>query len=90
MVGSDDHSHHGENMTYKLNPSLEKIQSPVVLIFPDGERREYINGVAVVEDVFDQMLLIDTIRAVGDTVEIKLTEQQMTASTWIGEEQTFF
>ena len=77
-------------MTYKLNPSLEKIQSPILLIFPDGERREYKDGAAVVEDVFDKMLLIETVRAVGNTVEIKLTEPQIKASTWIGEEQTFF
>lgn len=77
-------------MTYKLNPSLEKIQSPVILILPDGERREYIDGAAVVEDVFDKMLLINTVRAVGNTVEIKLAEPQMAASTWTGEGQTFF
>ena len=77
-------------MTYKLNPEIGKIQSPVILILPDGERRKYINGAAVAEDVFDQRLLIDTVRAVGNTVEIKLTEPQMKASTWIGEEQTFF
>ena len=77
-------------MTYKLNPEIGKIQSPVILIFPDGERREYIDGAAVVEDVFDKMLLMELLRAVGNTVEIKLAESQMTASTRIGEEQTFF
>ena len=77
-------------MTYKLNPSMEKIQSPVVLILTDRERREYINGVAVCEAVFDQRLLIDSLRAVENTVEIKLVESQMKASTWIGEEQSFF
>ena len=77
-------------MTYKLNPSLEKIQSPIVLIFSDGERREYIDGAAVCEAVFDQMLLMELLRAVENTVEIKLTEPQTMASTWIGEEQTFF
>ena len=96
MVGSDvltyslEKIDSGENMTYKLNPSLEKIQSPVILILPDGERREYINGVTVVEDVFDHKYLIEAVRAVGNTVEIKLTEPQIKASTWIGEEQTFF
>lgn len=77
-------------MTYKLNPSLEKIQNPVILILPDGERREYKDGAVVVEDVFDQRLLIDLLRAVGNTVEIVLAESKMTSSTWIGEEQTFF
>ncbi len=77
-------------MTYKLNPEIGKIQSPIVLILPDGERKKYINGVAVCEAVFNKMLLIETVRAVENTVEIILTEPQMTASTWIGEEQTFF
>ena len=77
-------------MTYKLNPSLEKIQSPVILILPDGERREYIDGAAVTEDVFNKMLLIDSLRAVGNTVEIKLAEPKVETTTWIGEEQTFF
>ncbi len=77
-------------MTYKLNPEIGKIQSPVVLILLDGERREYKDGAAVVEDVFDQMFVVEIVRAVEDTVEIKLTEPQMMSSTWIGEEQTFF
>ena len=77
-------------MTYKLNPEIGKILSPVVLTFPDGERKKYINGAVVIEDVFNKMLLIETVRAVENTVEIILTEPQMTASTWIGEEQTFF
>lgn len=77
-------------MTYKLNLSLGKIQSPVVLIFLDGERKKYQNGAAVVETAFDKMLLIDSLRAVENTVEIVLTQQKMTASAWIGEELTFF
>ena len=41
-------------MTYKLDPSISKISSPVVLIFPNGTGREYGNGVAVVEDHFEE------------------------------------
>ena len=77
-------------MTYKLNPSLGKIKSPVVFIFPGGERRRYQNGMEVVETVFDHRYLIESLRAVGDVVEIDLTEPEMNSSTWIGEEQTFF
>ena len=77
-------------MTYKLNPEIGKIQSPVVIIFPGGERREYIDGAAVAEDVFDKGFIVESLRAVENTVEIKLTEPQTMASTWIGEEQTFF
>ena len=36
-------------MTYKLNPELRKIQSPVVLVFPSGETRKYECGYAVAE-----------------------------------------
>ena len=78
-------------MTYKLNPAIGKIESPIVLIFPGGEKRNYKNGAGGVEDVFDHKYLIESLRAVGDVVEITLTEStEMNSSTWIGEEQTFF
>ena len=77
-------------MTYKLNPAIGKIESPVILFLPSGERREYQNGTEVTEDVFDHKYLIESLWAVGDTVEIVLTEMQAGLSTWIGEEQTFF
>ena len=78
-------------MTYKLNPAIGKIESPVILCLPSGEKREYQNGAAVVEDVFDRRFLIESLRAVGDTVEVVLSENtEMNSSTWIGEEQTSF
>ena len=77
-------------MTYKLNPAIEKKESPVVLAFPSGERQRYQNGAAVVKDVFDHKYLLEAFRAVEDTVEIILTEPEMNSSTWIGEEQMSF
>lgn len=77
-------------MTYKLNPAIGKIESPVILCLPSGERREYQNGAEVTEDVFDHKYLIESLRAVGDTVEIDLVEPKAGLSTWIGEEQTSF
>ena len=78
-------------MTYKLNPAIGKIQSQVVLVFPDGERKKYITGAAACEDVFDRKFVVETIRAVENIVEIKLAEiTGLNSSTWIGEEQTSF
>ena len=42
-----------KKVTHKLNPSLGKIESPVVLIFPSGERRKYQSGAGAVADVFE-------------------------------------
>lgn len=61
-----------------------------MLIFPGGARRKYLNGAAVVDDVFDRRFLIESLWAVGDTVEIVLIEQDVVNSSWIGEEQTSF
>ncbi len=52
--------------------------------------REYQNGASVAEAVFDHKYLVESLRAVGDVVEIVFTEQDVDNSTWIGEEQTSF
>lgn len=39
-------------MTYKLNPELRMIKSPVVLVIDDGEK-SFPDGAAVVREVFD-------------------------------------
>ena len=77
-------------MTYKLNPRLEKIISPIVLIFPDGSKREYASGSAVAEAVFDRKYNIFSLCARESKVEITLEEVTAVDSTWIGEVQTFF
>lgn len=45
-----------ELMTYKLNPIIEKIESPVKLILV-GECREYKDGSAASNDSFDKNLI---------------------------------
>ena len=77
-------------MTYKLEPGLSRITSPIVLIFPDGHREEYSSGTDVVEAVFDCRYRVSEIRAVENTVEIVLEEMVMPGVNWAGEEQTFF
>ena len=76
-------------MTYKLNPELRLITSPVVLIFPGGARHEYSSGTAVADQVFNERYRVTEIRAAGDVVEIRLEPMITPAINAIGEE-TFF
>ena len=60
-------------MTYKLNPEVEKIISPVVVT--DGKNRwEFANGRKAEEAVFDKQYNITSYRAMGDTVEVSVEE----------------
>lgn len=77
-------------MTYRLNPIIEKIQSPVKLILPDRLVREYESGTAASADTFDKNYVISSITAEEGTVVITLSESQTAGSSWVGEEQTFF
>ena len=78
-------------MTYKLEPGLNRIISPVVIILPDGEKREYGSGVEACEDSFDHSYRVEEIRAVDGVIEIKLKlATTPDATNWTGEEQTFF
>ena len=83
-------SYCGEDMTYKLNPEIRKILSPVVLAFPDGTKQQYENGKAVVDAVFDHKYLISTVRAVDNIIELKLVEQEAPNMNWSGESATSF
>ena len=77
-------------MTYKLDPSLSRITSPVLLILPNGEAKEYKNGALVIRDVFDQKYSVADMKAVGDVVVITLSYAEMDCVNWVNEEQTFF
>ena len=77
-------------LTYKLNPNLEKILSPVIVLFPDGSRQDYKDGSDLVSAVFENKYIISTIQAVKDAVQIELDESSTSSTGWIGEEQTFF
>ena len=76
-------------MTYKLNPELQLITSPVTLIFPGGARHEYSSGTAVADQVFNEKYRVGEIRAAGDVVEIRLEPIITPVINAIGEE-TFF
>ena len=78
-------------MAYKLEPGLGRITSAVILLFPGGEKKEFRDGKAATEAVFDRSFRVTEIQAVENTVEIKLKYSETPESTnWIGEEQTFF
>lgn len=77
-------------MTYKLNPEIRKIISPIVLIFPDGTKRQYESGKDAVDAVFDHKYTISTLCAVNDIIELKLVEQEAPIMNWSGESATSF
>lgn len=72
-------------MTYKLNPEIRKILSPVVLIFPDGMKQQYLDGNAATEAVFDRKYVVSTIRAEDDIIKLMLVEQETPSMNWNGE-----
>ena len=69
-------------MTYKLEPGLARISSPIVLVMPDGEKREYRDGTELAEAVFDHRYVVGKIRAVNNEIEIILKEPDMPDSTF--------
>ena len=78
-------------MTYKLNPELRKIRSPVTLIFPDGMEKNFESGREIANAVFDKHYLIDEIKADGNVIKLKLMEQARAAVVnWNGEEAVSF
>ena len=76
-------------MTYKLNPIIEKVRSPVVLMLP-SEQREYRSGTEAAADTFASNYQIKSISAEESAVVIVMVEAEVLSSTWIGEEQSFF
>ena len=77
-------------MTYKLNSIIEKIVSPVRIVLPDKSVREYNSGADAVSDTFDKYLIISSISAENAFVVIEMIENNNPATTWLGEEQSFF
>ena len=76
-------------MTYKLNPVIEKIKSPVSIILPGGEKKEYESGAAACSAVFDKRYVIDAICPDGEKIEVvvKMPEEE---SDWIEENVKMF
>lgn len=77
-------------MTYKLNPALSKILSPIILVFPNGKKLNFINGDDLVEAVFDKCYMVKSLRAIEGTVEIVLMERRAPEMNWSGEEAVSF
>lgn len=61
-------------ITYKLEPIVSKIVSPVAFILPDGERKEYSSGTEACEDKFDHKYVVERIQALEGSIEIELSE----------------
>ena len=61
-------------MGYKLNYMIRLIDSPVVMIFPDGNSREFTGGKEAIEETFDKRYDIRSIKANENKVVIELVE----------------
>lgn len=77
-------------LTYKLNPDLKRITSPVSLLFPDGTKMQYANGAEVAEASFEKRYLVDTLQAEDGIVVIDLKEPEPMSLNWSGEEAVSF
>ena len=72
-------------MTYKLNPEVRKIKSPVTLIFPDGIEKIFKSGSEVASAVFDKHYIITEITAEDSKIKLRPIEQAIRAVVnWIG------
>ena len=76
-------------MTYKLEPGLSRITSPIVLIFPNHTSQRCENGKDAVETVFDKRWKVTEIRASDGVIEVIVEEAVVPDVNPIGEE-TFF
>ena len=77
-------------MTFKLNPIIEKIESPVVIRRPGGATRQYKDGKDASADTFDKNYQIKAIHASDSTVVIEMVEVDVPVVNWTGEKQSFF
>ena len=78
-------------MTYKLRSDINKISSPVTILF-DGMEFEYKDGrTAVDELVLEKNALVDNVYCRDNRIVIVLKENDMINNTnWCGEEQISF
>lgn len=73
--------------TYQLEKGLERMLSPVTLIFPDRSRKEYKNGTEAAAAVFDRPYEIRSISAVDDTIGIILVDPAAPDVTAVGKKK---
>lgn len=77
-------------MTYRLNPAIEKIASPVIIVFPNGVEREYECGKSAAESSFDCRYCVSEVKARDSKIAIYLEEMKSSSVNWIGEEAVSF
>lgn len=76
-------------MTYKIEPGLGRIMSPILLRFPDGHTASFSSGEEACRAVYDRKYHVVEMRAVENTIEIRLELTAVPEINAVGEE-TFF
>lgn len=76
-------------MTFKLEPGFARITSPIILLFPDHTTRRFSSGEDAARETFDRRWKVTEIRAVENTVEIRVEPVMVPEINAVGEE-TFF
>ena len=77
-------------MTYKLNPALRKIQSPITLVI-DGVETEYPSGAVLTEQIFEKRYTVESMTARDDQIVIVLKEAPQTPDlAFCPDELSFF
>ena len=66
-------------MTYKLDPIVNLIDSPIKVIFPDSNAREYSCGDELAQGVFEKLYKIQRITADANILVLELEETQIEA-----------
>ena len=61
-------------MTYKMNPEVAKILSPIKLLFENGESQVFENGEQLVKAVFDKHYNILSYEVKEQYLEIRIYE----------------
>lgn len=82
-------------MTYRLNPEVRKITSPIILSFSDGrEDQQFQDGASLADAVFCRNYLLESLSARNGYVVLTVRENdQINATDWAdGEvaERSFF
>ena len=77
-------------MTYKLNPCVGKIKSPIVLRFPTGEEKRFGTGADAAEADFDRHYAIAEMAAKESKVFVKLEVLETPITDKENRDATFF
>lgn len=77
-------------MTYKLNPEVSKIKSPVLLRIKGVESSElYADGAELANATFEKNYVVRSLVARENVIVLTVEEnRRINATNWIGEEMT--